>query len=122
VHRAAYDESLKSQDGSCAMDKALQMPPLNTAVIKRLAAKYVWWKTPAQAARNPQRVAAQVMNLGDFDDVQVLVESAGTRYLRNVLLSAEIGQFNARSWHYWHYRLGLADPGKVPPLPERKLG
>jgi hypothetical protein len=29
--------------------------------------------------------------------------------------------FDARSWHYWHYRLGLAEPDKVPPLPSRVI-
>jgi hypothetical protein len=71
----------------------------------------------------PDRVAAQVMNLGDWDDVFELVETAGEDYLRRVLQSAEIGQLNERSWHYWHYRLGLAEYGvrPVPPMPVRKL-
>ena len=62
------------------------------------------------------------MNIGDYDDVQLLVEATGREFLRGVLRGAEIGQFNARSWHYWHYRLRLADLGEVPPLPVRKLG
>ena len=97
------------------------MTPATLVVLRRLAAKYVWWKTPAQAMRKPARVAAQVMNMGDYEDVQALVEAAGKKFLRDVLHHAEIGQFNARSWHYWHYRLGLADLGEVPPMPVRKL-
>ncbi len=61
------------------------------------------------------------MNIGDYDDVQALVSSVGEGYLRDVLIHAEIGQFNARSWAYWHYRLGLAEPDRVPPLPKRKI-
>jgi hypothetical protein len=61
------------------------------------------------------------MNLGDFDDVQAMAAQVGDDYLRRVLARAEIGQFNARSWAYWHYRLGLAQPGQIPPLPPRKL-
>ena len=97
------------------------MTSASRAVLRHLAAKYVWWKSPEQALRKPERVAAQVMNIGDYDDVQILVKAAGKRFLRGVLHGAEIGQFNARSWHYWHYRLGLADLGEVPPLPVRKL-
>jgi hypothetical protein len=97
------------------------MNPIDIDLLKRLAVKYVWWKTPDDAIRFPHHVAAQVMNIGDYDDVQALVASVGDDYLRDVLSHSEIGQFNARSWTYWHYRLGLALPGQVPPLPKRKV-
>lgn len=67
----------------------------------------------------PERVIAQVMNLGDYDDVQWLAEQVGDDVLCDVLTHAEAGQFNARSWAYWHYRLGLAQVEQVPPLPVR---
>jgi len=87
-----------------------------------MAARYVWWKTPEEALRYPQQTAAQVMNLGDWDDVQALARSAGDDFLRSVIRHAEAGQFNERSWAYWHYRLELAKLGEVPPLPQRKIG
>ncbi len=67
------------------------------------------------------RVLAQVMNIGDYDDVQRMVEVFGEEALRDVLRHAEIGQLNARSWAYWHYRLRMAEPEQVPSLPIRKL-
>lgn len=69
----------------------------------------------------PRRIASQVMNIGDYDEVQVLAEAVGEEYLRTVLTEAEIGQFNERSRTFWHYRLGMALPGRVPPGPKRKL-
>jgi hypothetical protein len=39
-----------------------------------------------------------------------------------VLARGEAGQFSARSWAYWHYRLGLAKVDEVPPLPVRRFG
>src|SRR5579863_6286689 len=72
-----------------------------------MAEKYIWWKTPDEALRYPGRVIAQVMNIGDYDDVQEMVQALGDETLRKVLRSAEAGMFNARSWTYWHYRLGL---------------
>ncbi len=39
--------------------------PRNPSALTRLAAKYIWWKTPEDACRFPARVAAQVMNMGD---------------------------------------------------------
>jgi hypothetical protein len=95
--------------------------PTHTLLTK-LAAKYIWWKTPAEAIETPARVVAQAMNIGSYDDVQKLAQEAGDDYLRDVLRRAEIGQFNERSWSYWHYRLGMASPGNVPPMPKRQLG
>ena len=88
-------------------------------VLKELARKYIWWKTPDEAISRPQRIIAQVMNLGDYDDVQSLAIQVGDAVLRQALIQSEAGQFNERSWIYWHYRLGLADLGQVPPLPVR---
>ena len=98
------------------------MLPIDPAELKPFAGKYVWWKTADEAVQMPERVVAQVMNLGDYEDVQALVNLVGDEYLRDVLRHAEIGQFNARSWHYWHYRLRMAEPGEVPPMPTRRFG
>ena len=98
------------------------MTHLDSELLERFASKYVWWKKPDDAVSRPERIVAQVMNIGDYDDVQSLVHAAGLEYLRVVLTHAEAGQFNARSWAYWHYRLDLSDPGKVPALPARRLG
>lgn len=90
--------------------------------LKRLARKYVWWKTPDEAVAWPNRLIAQVMNIADYADVQQMAAQAGDDMLRDVLTHAEIGEFSARSWAYWHYRLGLAKPNKLPPMPARRLG
>ncbi len=47
--------------------------------------------------------------------------SLGDEALRDTLVHAEAGQFNARSWAWWHYRFGLARMGQVPPLPVRRF-
>jgi len=67
----------------------------------------------------PERVIAQVMDIGDYADVQSLASQIGDDVLREVLAHAQAGQFNARSWTYWHYRLGLSDVDQVPALPVR---
>lgn len=89
--------------------------------LKPLASKYIWWKTPEEAVVMPERVIAQVMNIGDYSDVQALVSQVGDEVLREVLTHAEAGQFNERSWAYWHYRLGLSSVGHVPALPVRRF-
>ncbi len=96
------------------------MEPSKSLLLK-LARKYVWWLPPEQASKLPQRVVAQVMNIGTFEDIQELANATGEEYLRKILTHAEIGQFNERSWSYWHYRLDLAAPEAVPPMPVRRL-
>jgi hypothetical protein len=108
--------------GMEAVKPQSHLTELGIACLRSLAARYVWWKTPDEVMIFPDRVAAQVMNLGTFDDLTEMVEAVGEEYLRGVLERAEAGQLDARSWHYWHYRLGMAEYGKrsVPPMPVRK--
>ena len=94
--------------------------PLEPAeALRPYARKYLWWLTPEEALARPERIIAQVMNLGDSADVQALAALVGDEVPRAVLRRASAGQFNERSWAYWHYRLGLAEPDQVPPLPKR---
>jgi len=104
------------------MNRAFFAEPEKRKALAALAARYVWWKTPEEAIERPERVIAQVMEMGDYEDARRLVRLFGAETLRMVLRCAESGQFSAPSWHYWHYRLGLARPGRVPPMPERRLG
>jgi len=97
------------------------MISVSSELIKPLARKYIWWKSPDEAAIRPERVIAQVMNIGDFADVAALNEAIGDAAFVDVLTHAEAGSFNARSWTYWHYRLRLAQPGQVPPMPIRQI-
>ena len=99
----------------------MEVNPNHVESLKLLAGMYIWWKAPDEALKNPQRLLTQVMNIGDYDDVQVMANLIGDEPLKEALTSAQAGQFNARSWHYWHYRLGLANSGRVPPLPVRQF-
>lgn len=106
------------------MPVATPLPPLganNMEELQRFASKYVWWKSPQEAMAMPERVIAQVMNIGDYADVQLLAAQVGDDALRAVLSHAQAGQFSNRSWAYWHYRLGLAAVGQVPTPPVRRF-
>ena len=89
--------------------------------LKPLASKYIWWKTPEEAVVMPERVIAQVMNIGDYSDVQALASQVGDPSPSEDLTHAEAGQFNERSWAYWHYRLGLSSVDHVPAMPVRRF-
>jgi len=93
----------------------------HSAKLAAMARRYHWWLSPEDALNYPERIVALVMNIGSFRDAAGLAETLGEDALRAVLKGAEAGQFNERSWHYWHYRLGLAQPGRVPPLPVRRI-
>jgi hypothetical protein len=96
--------------------------PAALEALRPLALRYVWWASPDESLQRPERVVAQVMNLGDHRDVEALADLLGEQALREVLAHAEAGQFSERAWTYWHYRLGLAALEQVPPLPRRSFG
>lgn len=90
--------------------------------LKTMAKRYIWWKSPQEALADPDRILAQVMNIGDFDDALEMTELFEEERLRQILRNAEAGWFNERSWSYWHYRLGMADIDQVPSIPVRRFG
>ena len=90
-------------------------------LLRALARKYVWWLAPAEAVMRPDLVVTQTMELGDFEDQRRLEAALGRERLAQALRGTVAGRFSARSWTYWHYRLGLAKPGGVPPMLRRTL-
>ncbi|MEK7446597.1 MAG: hypothetical protein AABZ70_17250 [candidate division NC10 bacterium] len=98
-------------------------PPEPAArLLRDLARKYVWWLSPREVGERPDLAITQTMDLGDFEDQRRLEAALGRQRLAQVLQRAAAGRLSERSWAYWHYRLGLARPGRVPPLPRRSLG
>ena len=93
----------------------------HAALLTEMARKYIWWMPAEEALDYPARIVAQVMNIGVFRDTCRVADAFGDDCLRAVVSNAEAGWFNARSWHYWHYRLDLAAVDHVPPLPVRRL-
>ena len=83
--------------------------------LSNMANKYIWWETTDEALTSPQRVLAQIMNIGTWDDSCVLVQLFSNAELIEVLENASAGQFRPRSWHFWCYRL----IGNVLPMPLR---
>jgi hypothetical protein len=86
--------------------------------VHELARKLIWWKTPEEALRWPDRLIAQVMALGTWDDVETVRNVWGDEGFRRVLSSPPPGVFDLRSWNYWHVYFGI-EP--VPPLPARRI-
>lgn len=96
--------------------------PEARSFLERIAPGYIWWKTPAEALRYPDRLIAQVMDIGTFEDIQNLVRLVGEEQLASVLRHAEVGWLRPQSWAYWHYRLGLVQVKEpLPPEPQRSI-
>jgi hypothetical protein len=53
-----------------------------------MAARLIWWEQAEQALRRPERVIAQVMEIGDFDTVLQVRRSLGDARLAKVLQPA----------------------------------
>ena len=70
-------------------------------------------------ARFPERLKSQHLTSGPPQPPDHRWLGGDVGVLREVLAHAEAGQFNERSWAYWHYRLGLARVNQVPAMPVR---
>ena len=86
--------------------------------LAQLARRLVWWKPPEETLRAPDRLIAQVMALGTWDDIELAKRHWGVDAFRRVLATPPPGVFDPRSWNYWHVVFGFFP---TPPLPVRKL-
>lgn len=97
------------------------MTPEQTNFLYFAAKQYIWWKEPEKALKHPQKVLAQVMNIGVWDDVCKMSGVFSKEELRQVLLMAEAGQFSRKSWQYWNCILTNCSIDSIPKPPTRAL-
>lgn len=103
-----------------ALDCSFELSQVQREYLLRLAPGYIWWKTSEEALRYPNRLIAQIMDIGTFADVRGLVRVLRKDRLAAVVGQAEVGWFRPKSWSYWHYRLGLTPTCEnPPPMPQR---
>jgi hypothetical protein len=89
-----------------------------TPELRRIASRVVWWDTPEHVVSRRDDFLCRVMALSDLADANYIETVYGADRLRAALTSASPGVVDVRSWHYWHHRLGLGEPG---PLPSRRF-
>lgn len=75
----------------------------------------IWWETPEETLKRPERLIMQVMTRGRWNDVLFVEEVYGKQAFKDALVQAEPGVFDIKSWNYWHVVFGLP----VGPLPKR---
>ena len=91
--------------------------PLNLETAA-LAARIVWFETPAQALTQTVRFMAYAFARATHDDMQLLRAYLDDNDLREALDKAPPGIIDPRSWSYWHVML---DMHPAPPMPQRRF-
>jgi hypothetical protein len=77
-------------------------------LVAELGRKYIWWDPVGDTPHSEERIIAQAMNLGTFDDIRRLEKTLGCERLAEVMLQAQPGWLSDRSWEFWRGRLSLA--------------
>lgn len=90
--------------------------PLNDE-LTTLAARCVWYKSPADALKNVPHFTAHVLTHGTLEDVRCLRRYMSDADLHAAMDNAPAGIYDGRSWNYWSLMLDR-DPA---PLPVREL-
>jgi hypothetical protein len=85
-----------------------------TDVIAELGRKYLWWEPVGGASFSEDRIIAQTMNLGTYDDILLLEQTVGQARLVEIMLHAQPGWINDRSWEFWRGRLSFATGAAIP--------
>lgn len=88
-------------------------------LLTELSGKYLWWKPIGGGEHPRERVIAQVMNLGAYDDIRRLEKALEQSDLAKVARRAAPGWFSPRSWEFWRGRLA-ASGFRIPPKPPRR--
>jgi hypothetical protein len=82
--------------------------------IAGFSRKYLWWKPIGGSPHSEDRIIAQTMNLGTYDDILLLEQTVGQARLVEIMLHAEPGWLNDRSWEFWRGRLSFGTGATIP--------
>lgn len=83
---------------------------------------YIWWQSAEKSLDRPERLIAQIMDIGDWVDECDLEDMFSVEVLRNILAHAEQGWFRPKSWSFWNYQLKVVPFDAAPPeIPQRTL-
>ena len=87
---------------------------LSRETIAGFGRKYLWWQPVDGQPHSEDRTIAQTMNLGTYDDILLLERTVGYGRLVEIMLHAEPGWINERSWEFWRGRLSFATGAVIP--------
>lgn len=99
------------------MNPANPTQPPHSPELLAVAKRMVWFKPPTATLANDVFFLNYLMVYGTVEDLAVARQRYDDDGFRRALRNALPGIFDARSWSYWHERLGL---GPAPPRPVRE--
>lgn len=88
--------------------------------VAELGRKYLWWKPVGDVPFSEDRIIAQTMDLGTYDDILSLERLVGRPRLVAVMLHAQPGWLSSRSWEFWRGRLSRATGAPIPQQAPRR--
>jgi hypothetical protein len=103
-----YDALMAAQDAS------------DQKLVAELGRKYVWWAPIGDQPHASDRIIAQAMNIGTYEDIRRLETTLGSARLADVMIHAAPGWFSPRSWSFWRGRLSLETTTAIPSEPPRR--
>lgn len=90
------------------------------SLINELDRRYLWWRPVDGLPFCEDRVVAQIMNLGTYDDILKLEAALGRPHLVDIMLRAEPGWLSDRSWKFWRGQLSFATGEALPETAPRR--
>src|ERR1700709_1486477 len=78
------------------------------SAIAEFCRKYLWGGPVGGQPHSEDRIIAQTMNLGTYDDILLLERTIGKSRLVEIMLRAEPGWISDRSWEFWRGRVSSA--------------
>jgi hypothetical protein len=79
-----------------------------------LERRFFWWEPVGSEPRSPERILAQAMSFAGFEEILKLEQELGPDMLVDVMLGAQPGWIDARSWEFWRGRLTRATGRAIP--------
>ena len=102
---------------SSQMTSATSTPPHSPELLA-VAKRVVWFKPPVATLADDVFFLNYLMVYGTVEDLMVAWQRYDDADFCRALRHALPGVFDARSWAYWHARLGM---GSAPPRPVRQF-
>jgi hypothetical protein len=87
-------------------------------LLADFAARDIWWRD--DNAPSGDRIIAQVMSIGTWDDIRRLEAAYNPDEIRDVMLRAQPGWISDKSWELRRGRLGAHGAGAIPQAPPRR--
>ena len=94
--------------------EALPAQDLPKEFFSDLERKFFWWEPVDSQPRSEARILAQAMSMAGFEEMRRLEQILGCDRLADIMLRAEPGWIDERSWEFWRGRLMRATGRSIP--------